>query len=212
VDLRDLRIGYLEAAFAEEHDDQALDEAVLDVLRGLGADLMPMDLPDYPIDALGIILAAEAAAAFDDLTRSDRDDLLERQGRHAWPNEFRAARLIPAVEYIQANRVRTLVMQAMAERMARVDVYVAPSYGAHNLLLTNLTGHPAVVLPNGFTPAGTPASITFTGRLYDEATVLAVACAYQAATDFHRRHPPALLPGAPLPVPAPAPDESEEYD
>ncbi len=212
VDLRDLRIGYLEAAFAEEHEGKALDEAVLDVLRGLGADLIPMDLPDYPIDALGIILAAEAAAAFDDLTRSDRDDLLERQGRHAWPNEFRAARLIPAVEYIQANRVRTLVMQAMAERMARVDVYVAPSYGAHNLLLTNLTGHPAVVLPNGFTPAGTPASITFTGRLYDEATVLAVAHAYQAATDFHRQHPPALLAGAPLPGPAPAPDESEEYD
>jgi Asp-tRNA(Asn)/Glu-tRNA(Gln) amidotransferase A subunit family amidase len=212
VDLRRLRIGYLAAAFAEERDGKALDDAVLDVLRGLGADLIPMDLPDYPIDALGVILDAEAAAAFDELTRSDRDDLLERQSRRAWPNAFRTARLIPAVEYIQANRVRTLVMQAMAERMARVDVYVAPSYGAHNLLLTNLTGHPAVVLPNGFTPAGTPTSITFTGRLYDEATVLAVAHAYQAATDFHRRHPAAFQAGAPVPAPLPAPNESEEYE
>jgi Asp-tRNA(Asn)/Glu-tRNA(Gln) amidotransferase A subunit family amidase len=213
VDLRALRIGYLDAAFAEEREGKALDEAVLDVLRGLGADLIPMDLPEFPIDALGIILDAEAAAAFDDLTRSDRDDLLERQGRHAWPNSFRKARLIPAVEYIQATRVRMLVMQAMAARMARVDVYVAPSYGAHNLLLTNLTGHPAVVLPNGFTPAGTPTSITFTGRLYDEGTVLAVAHAYQAATDFHRQHPPDLRAGAPIPArSALVPDEAEEYD
>jgi Asp-tRNA(Asn)/Glu-tRNA(Gln) amidotransferase A subunit family amidase len=100
----------------------------------------------------------------------------------------------------------------MAERMARVDVYVAPSYGAHNLLLTNLTGHPAVVLPNGFTPAGTPTSITFTGRLYDEATVLAVAHAYQGATAFHHRHPAPFQAGAPVPDPLPAPNESEEYE
>jgi Asp-tRNA(Asn)/Glu-tRNA(Gln) amidotransferase A subunit family amidase len=212
VDLRRLRIGYLQAAFAEERDGKALDDAVLAVLRDLGADLIPMDLPDYPIDALGIILSAEAAAAFDDLTRSDRDDLLERQGRNAWPNAFRAARLIPAVEYIQANRVRTLVIEAMVARMAQVDAYVAPSFAGHNLLLTNLTGHPAVVLPNGFTPEGAPTSLTFTGRLYDEGTVLAVAHAYQAATDFHRQHPPRFLAGAPLPPSAPAPDDKEEYD
>ncbi len=212
VDLRRLRIGYLAAAFAEEREHKAHDDAALAVLRDLGADLIPMDLPDYPIDALGIILSAEAAAAFDDLTRSDRDDLLERQVKDAWPNTFRAARLIPAVEYIQAQRVRTLLMQAMAARMAAVDVYVAPSFVGHNLLLTNLTGHPAVVLPNGFTSEGAPTSLTFTGRLYDEGTVLAVAHAYQAATDFHRQHPPGFQAGAPLPPPAPEPDDKEEYE
>jgi len=187
--LADMRIGYVESAFAEEREDKALDDAVLDVLRGLGAHLIPISLPDYPVDALSFILNAEAAAAFDELTRSNRDDLLERQVKDAWPNVFRQARLIPAVEYIQANRVRTLIMQAMARLLAGIDVYVAPSYGAHNLLLTNLTGHPAVVVPNGWTAPGSPHSITFTGRLDDEATVLAVAQAYQAATGFHLRHP-----------------------
>ncbi|HET7080809.1 MAG TPA: amidase, partial [Chloroflexia bacterium] len=134
--LADLRIGYVEAAFAEEREDKALDDAVLAVLRDLGADLIPIRLPDYPVEALSFILNAEAAAAFDDLTRSNRDDLLERQVKDAWPNAFRQARLIPAVEYIQANRVRTLIMQAMARLMAGIDVYVAPSYGANNLLLT----------------------------------------------------------------------------
>ena len=141
------------------------------------------------MDALAFILEAEAAAAFDNLTRSDRDDLLVRQGKDTWPHVFRQARLIPAVEYIQAQRVRTLVMQAMADLMAGIDVYLAPSFTT-NLLLTNLTGHPAVVVPNGFTEAGTPTSITFTGRLYAEATVLAVARAYQQATAWHLRRPP----------------------
>lgn len=189
ANLADLRIGFIESAFAEEREDKALDDAVLDVLRGLGANLIPISLPDYPVEALSFILNAEAAAAFDELTRSNRDDLLERQVKDAWPNVFRQARLIPAVEYIQANRVRTLIMQAMARLMAGIDVYVAPSYGANNLLLTNLTGHPAVVVPNGWTAPGSPHSITFTGRLDDEATVLAVAQAYQAATGFHLRHP-----------------------
>jgi hypothetical protein len=93
------------------------------------------------------------------------------------------------VEYLQANRVRTQLMQAMAELMTDVDLYVAPSFSS-NLLLTNLTGHPAVVLPSGYSAAGTPTSITFTGRLYDEARLLAVAKLYQDATDFHMRRPP----------------------
>jgi len=132
-----------------------------------------------------------------------------RQIRYAWPNVFRSARLIPAVEYIQANRIRFLLIEAMTEVMAQVDLYITPTFGGDNLLLTNLTGHPSVVVPNGFSalaepettdagnflpaapgPERDPHSITFTGRLFDEATVLAVARAYQEATDFHRRHPP----------------------
>jgi Asp-tRNA(Asn)/Glu-tRNA(Gln) amidotransferase A subunit family amidase len=184
-----LRIGYLKRAFDLERESSAHDEQTLEALRALGAELVPIELPDYPVKALGFILFVEAAAAFDELTRSGRDDLLVRQIQDAWPNMLRLARLVPAVEYIQANRVRTLIMRAMDELMQTVDLYVAPVSDGDNLLLTNLTGHPAVVLPNGYSAAGTPASITFVGRLYDEATLLSAATLYQGATDFHLRHP-----------------------
>jgi len=189
ISLSDLRIGYLKKEFERERSNKSNDDAVLETLRSLGAKLTPIELPDYPVKHLSFILSAEAAAAFDELTRTNRDDLLVRQIQNAWPNAFRQSRFIPAVEYIQANRVRTLVMQAMARIMETTNVYVAPSFGGDNLLLTNLTGHPAIVVPNGFSEKGTPTSITFIGDLYDEATVLAVAMAYQNATDFHRKHP-----------------------
>jgi len=189
VDLSKLRLGYLKSAFEKDSTSRATNEATLAKLRELGANLIPLDLPDYPFEALTIILSAEAAAAFDELTRSGRDDLLVRQIRNAWPNAFRSARFIPAVEYLQANRVRHLIIQAMAEMMKKVDVYVAPSFD-DNLLLTNLTGHPCVTLPNGFDDKGSPTSITFLGNLYDEALTLAVARVYQEATDFHKKHPP----------------------
>jgi len=190
VDLARLRIGYVADAFEAEYPGRDNDLRTLAALRALGADLIPIQLPDYPIDALQLILSVEAAAVFDELTRSNRDDLLVRQSKDAWPNVFRQARLIPAVEYIQANRIRTLVMQAMAELMADIDLYVAPSTENDNLLLTNLTGHPAVVVPNGFTEDGLPTSITFTGGLFQEGLALAVAQIYQESTDFHLRRPP----------------------
>jgi len=187
--LGDIRIGYLKKAFEEDYSSKKNDEAVLKVLRSLGVELIPIELPQLPVDSLSFILDAEAAAAFDELTRSGRDDLLVRQQPRAWPNVFRQARLIPAVEYIQANRIRTLLMQAMVEKMKDLDVYVAPSYGGNNLLLTNLTGHPAVVVPNGFDEKGSPTSISFIGDLFEEARVLRVAKAFQEATDFHLLHP-----------------------
>ena len=188
--LADLRIGYLKSAFEAEHETKRFDDAVLETLRALGARLVPFELPDrYPVPPLRIILNAEAAAAFDELTRSGRADLIERS---SWPNSFRAARFIPAVEYIQANRIRTLLMAAMDEAMRELDVVVAPTFAQNLLLITNLTGHPAVVVPSGFTDAGTPVSITFIGRLWGEAKALAAARAYQEATDFHTRRPPAF--------------------
>jgi Asp-tRNA(Asn)/Glu-tRNA(Gln) amidotransferase A subunit family amidase len=187
--LKDIRIGYLKKVFEEDYSSKDNDEAVLKVLRSLGVELIPIELPQLPVDSLSFILNAEAAAAFDELTRSGRDDLLVRQQERAWPNVFRQARLIPAVEYIQANRIRTLLMQAMVEKMKDIDVYVAPSYGGNNLLLTNLTGHPAVVVPNGFNEKGSPTSISFIGDLFEEAKVLRVAKAFQEATDFHHKHP-----------------------
>ncbi len=143
---------------------------------------------------LAFILSAEAGAAFDALTRSNEDDMMVRQIKNAWPNVMRAARLIPAVEYIQANRARYQLVQDMQTFMQDIDVYVCPSFGGDNLLMTNLTGHPCVVLPNGFSDEGTPVSITFMGALFDEATILAVAKAYQDATDFHLQHPEAFAP------------------
>lgn len=189
ADFSRLRIGYVEDEFEEERPTKAQDAAVLDVLRSLGATLVPIKLPDYPINAAQIILWVEAAAAFDELTRSNRDDLLVRQVEDAWPNRFRVARTIPAVEYVQANRLRTLVMRAMDDLMADIDVYVSPSLGNANRWLTNATGHPVVVTPTGWRENGLPTTILFTGRLYDEATVLAVALAYQEATEFHLAHP-----------------------
>ena len=188
--LSNLRIGYYQSAFEKDTTFKTQNDAVLAKLRAAGATLIPIELPDYPINDLSFILSAEAAAAFDELTRSGKDDLLVRQIKNAWPNAFRAARFIPAVEYIQANRVRYLVIQAMEKLMQTVDVYVTPSFGGSNLLLTNLTGHPCVVVPNGFDQKGSPISISFVGRLYDEATTLAVAKIFQDATDFHQKHPP----------------------
>jgi Asp-tRNA(Asn)/Glu-tRNA(Gln) amidotransferase A subunit family amidase len=184
-----LRIGYYKSAFEQDTTNQANNDAALAKLRELGVNFIPIELPDYPINDLSFILGAEAAAAFDELTRSGKDDLLVRQIRNAWPNVFRSSRFIPAVEYIQANRVRYLVIQAMEKIMANIDVYVTPSFGGTNLLLTNLTGHPCVVVPNGFDKKGSPTSISFVGRLYDEATTLAVAKSYQDATEFHKKHP-----------------------
>lgn len=189
VDLRKLRIGYLKADFDSAKLWKAFNDSVLLVMKNLGAILIPIELPKFPVDDIVIMLSAESAAAFDDVTRSGKDDLMVRQIKNAWPNSFRASRFIPAVEYLQASRVRTLLIQHMAKLMDTIDVYINPSLEGNSLLLTNLTGHPSVTVPSGFTEKGTPVSITFTGKLFDEGTLLAVAKKYQEATGYHRRHP-----------------------
>ena len=189
VDWKKLRIGYLKMEFDSVRFNKAKSDSVLFVLRKLGAKLIPIELPEQSVEGLSIILEAEAAAAFDELTRSGKDDSMVRQNKGAWPNSFRSSRFIPAVEYIQANRIRYLVIQEMQQLMKDVDVYVAPSFGGSNLLLTNLTGNPCVVLPDGFSKEGTPTSISFIGQLFGEAKLLAVAKAFQDATDYHLKHP-----------------------
>ncbi len=188
--LSGIRIGYLASAFEEDHSTKPFNDAALETLRDLGARPIAIELPDDPpSDPLGIILSAEAAAAFDELTRSNRDDELVRQIENAWPNVFRQARSIPAVEYVQANRIRTDLMRAMEAAIAEVDVFVAPSFADNLLLITNLTGHPCAVVPNGFRDDGTPVSISFVGDLYHDADALLVAHQYQEATGFHLRRP-----------------------
>jgi Asp-tRNA(Asn)/Glu-tRNA(Gln) amidotransferase A subunit family amidase len=188
-DLTEIRVGYLKKAFERDYKTKKNDQAVLEILGQLGIELIPFELPEFPARAIALILRAEAAAAFDELTRSGRDDLLVRQGQEAWPNIFRQSRFIPAVEYIQANRLRTLLMHQMAEKMKDIDVYVAPTYGSASLLVTNMTGHPTVVVPNGFDEQGSPTSISFIGNLFEEAKTLRLAKAFQDATDFHLKHP-----------------------
>lgn len=188
-----IRVGVLEAAFAADRPGKPFDEASLAVLRGLGINLIPVAAPtDLPVGSLRIILSVEAAAAFDEVTRENLDDLMVRQQRGAWPNSFRSARFISAVDYLQANRARALLMREMEAALSGVDVLVTPSFGGNMLLITNLTGHPALVLPNGFTAEGTPVSLTFIGQPFGEANLLRVAMAYQDATDFHRRQPAAF--------------------
>ena len=184
-DVRQLRLGYLKSEFENADSvSQPFLQAALDNFSEMGYELIPIELPDLPVWDLSIILGAEAAAAFDALTRSNDDDLLVRQIKNAWPNEFRTSRFIPAVEYINANRIRYLWIQEMAALFETVDAYISPSFG-ENLLITNLTGHPCVVVPNG----AAEQSISFTGNLFDEATILALAKLYQQATGFHKLHP-----------------------
>jgi Asp-tRNA(Asn)/Glu-tRNA(Gln) amidotransferase A subunit family amidase len=189
-DIGKLRIGYLAEEFDSVHYYHETDSTALEVIRGMGIDLIPIEIPDYPLNPLSMILGAESAAAFDELTRSGRDDLLVRQIRNAWPNTFRRSRFIPAVEYIQANRIRSMIMSDMES--LDVDIYISPSFGA-NLLLTNLTGHPCVVLPNGFDDEGGPVSITIIGQPFEEGKLLAFARAYQERTGFHLKHPPMFV-------------------
>ena len=192
---------------ARQEYDRRYDQAALEKLRSMGVQMTAVELPKLPYDPMIAILVAEAAAAFDELTRSGRDKLLTEQTVEDWPNTFRTARFIPAVEYVQANRARMLAMEAMQKAFAGFDVIVAPT-DSEQLVVTNLTGHPALILPNGFRGPdappppkidtgdedniggpGTPVSLTFLGQLYGEARLCTFARAYQEATDFHLKHP-----------------------
>lgn len=232
-DCRGFRVGYLESEFkfdragleerlknlrgasdeekqqimAAAKYDQKFSDAALEKLRGMGLEMTPVEWPKLPYQPMVTILDVEAAAAFDELTRTGRDKLMTSQGPNDWPNAFRAARFVPAVEYVQANRAKFMAMGQVAKALEGYDVIVAPTNG-EQLTVTNLTGHPAVILPNGFRGddapperkgqdgmvgnyggPNTPVSLTFLGQLYGEAKLLALARAYQEATKFHLRHP-----------------------
>lgn len=191
--INNLTIGYVKEHFENDRPTNKFDQKTLEILKNLGFKLKEIELPEFAYGSMRIILNAEAAAAFDEITRNREVDKMVRQGRGAWPNSFRTSRFIPAVEYIQANRMRTKVMEKMAESMSEIDVLVAPPHGGPTLLLTNLTGHPALVMPNGFRENGTPVSMTFIGNLFKESDLLAVAKAYQDATDFHLQHPEMVI-------------------
>ncbi|MBC5774156.1 amidase [Pontibacter sp. KCTC 32443] len=193
LDAKKLRVGYLKKDFERKYGFQENDQATLEVLRKAGIELVPIELPDLPVNDLILTISVEGAAAFDELTRSGKDELLKQQHKGAWPNIFRAGRFIPAVEYLQAQRVRTLLVQQMQEKLKDVDVYISPSFGSSNLVVTNLTGHPCVVVPNGLQKNGMPTTITFIGKLFGEAETLALAKLYQDLTPHEEKHPTAYL-------------------
>ena len=201
--LSDIRIGYYRRGFEQTNQQgqrNATDAAALEALQRLVPNLIEVDLPiqRYPLNAISSsVLSVEAAAAFDELTRSNRDELMVPEPeRSTWPNSFRTARFVPAVEYINANRVRTLVMYAMDEALRDVDVVITPNSA---LLLTNLTGHPQVSMPGGFTRTenrgnvDVPVSVQFIGRLFAEDKLLRVAMAWQDATGHHLKYPPQFV-------------------
>ena len=224
-DWKTLRVGYLQTEFdvpakpdgtdaeAKRNFERRVYDAkyglsALDTLRNMGVKLVPVEMPHgCHFGDITPVLEAEAAAAFDELTLSGRDALLTEQGPDEWPNTFRVARFYSAVDYIQAQRARTLAMAAMAKMFAEVDVIVTPS-GGGQLAATNLTGHPAVIVPNGVRGEGaplpektgdgdpenvggpgTPVSITFLGALYSDARLAAFARAYQRESAFNLMRP-----------------------
>lgn len=189
--LKGTRIGYLRKAFESNYPGRVNDSLTLAKLRQLGAELIPFELPSYPVGDLTITIGVEGGAAFDELTLTNKDDQMVRQGKNAWPNEFRSARYIPAVEYVQAQRVRSKMIQDLYQvlKQEKIDVYITPTYAGGNLTYTNLSGHPSICLPNGFNRNRMPTSITFSAQLYAEAKLLAVAKVYQDATTWHKQHP-----------------------
>lgn len=191
ADVKKLRFGYAENYFKRLPKD-APEWKVLETYRSMGVQLTPITFPDssvYNFNMVSIVLNAESSAAFDELTRTDRDSLIERQDKNFWPNSFRAARLIPAVEYINANRYRSDLMKKVQDVMKEFDVVISPTFAGSQLAITNLTGNPVVCMPMGFNQRGLPVSITLIGNLYDEASILQAAKAYQDKTDHHKKHP-----------------------
>ena len=189
--IKKLRVAYAENYFKRLNKD-ALEWKALDDFKSLGITITPVTFPDsaiYPFDIMNIVISSESAAAFDDLTRSNRDTLIERQDKNFWPNIFRTARYIPAVEYINANRYRSNLNKALQEFMKNFDVVIVPTYGGNQLAITNLTGNPSICFPIGFTRTGNPHSITLLGNLYDDASILQLAKAYQDKTEHNKKHP-----------------------
>lgn len=194
-DLKKMRIAYATNYFRNIQPG-APQWQVIEQLKKMGVQVQETIFPDsvmYPFNMSDIILNSESGAAFDAFSRSRLDDELTGQNRNDWPNSFRAARFIPAVEYINANRHRYALINSMYSFMRNYDVLIVPTFAGSQLPITNLTGNPVVCIPVGFSQNGLPVSICFLGNLYDEASILALAKAYQDATEFNKKHPEKFL-------------------
>lgn len=193
-DIKKLKIGYAKNYFDKIKDTNNNNLKTLAVFKQMGIELVPVIFPDsgiYQFNIMDVIIGAECAAQFDEMTRLNIDDALTRQTKNDWPNQFRTARFVPAVEYINAQRHRYVLMKKVNEVINQFDAIICPSRGDGNQsAITNLTGHPVVCVPDGFNKkSNTPTGISFVGKLYDEATILLVAKKYQEQTNWDEIHP-----------------------
>ena len=193
--LKEYRIAYLKTDIEKDTTDvKANNLQALEVFFKMGYELDSIELPkDIPYDGFDVILRAEAGAFFDELVRSGDVDKMVQQDQRSRANSLRQARFIPAVEYIQANRHRNILIEKFHRLISQYDVIIAPTFGGKQLLLTNLTGHPSICIPNGFDEKGRPTSITLVGNLYDESSIINLAIAFQKATDHEEKYPPMFL-------------------
>ena len=185
-----LRIAYIRN-YIDSLPENSTEKETLRTLRKMGAKLTPISFPDslHGDEILSLIIGVESAAAFDPLTRANKDDEMVQQNKDRWPNTFRTSRFVPAVEYINACRLRYQIMERMSPFIDSFDIIIAPPETGDQLAITNLTGNPSITLPNGFLENGMPASISFIGRHFGEATLLAFTKAYQEKTGYHLKHP-----------------------
>lgn len=193
-DIRTLKVGYFQKLF-ETDSGKVMPQfaATLEEFRKLGIELQPVSLPDsFPFEVFDIILRAEAGAFFDELVRNGRVDEMVEQHRGSRANSLRQSRFIPAVEYIQANRHRTRLIEEFSEAIAGFDVVLSPTFGGNQMMITNLTGHPALALPTGFDGRGRPKGINLLANYFDEAKILQLAEAYQSAYEYHGKVPTAV--------------------
>lgn len=189
---KELKVAYLKNDIEADSSDMGRNLwRSLETLKGMGVNPEAIDLPKgFPFNAFDIILRSEAGAFFDDLVISKEVDKMVEQTYGSRANSLRQARLIPAVEYLQANRQRRQLIEEVNQLFKNYDVIIAPTFRGRQLLITNLTGHPVISVPNGFDKRGRPTSLTFIGNLYDEGSILAMAKAFQSATDYDEKHPP----------------------
>jgi len=190
IDLSRLKIAYARN-YIDSLPGDSPEKQALFILKKMGARISAVDFPDdlRGNDILSLIISVESAAAFDKLTRTNQDDEMVQQNKDRWPNVFRTARFVPAVEYVTACRMRTHIMQRVDPFISQYDIIIAPPETGDQLAITNLTGHPSITLPVGYKPDGTPGSISFIGQLYGEAKLLAFAKAFQDATPYNKQRP-----------------------
>ncbi|MFZ1808832.1 MAG: amidase [Cyclobacteriaceae bacterium] len=191
TDLSGYKIGYFKKLFDQDTSKVGSNNGeTLETLKRLGAQLIEVELPDsIPFDVFDVILRAEAGAFFDELVLDHKDREMVEQDKRSRANSLRQSRFISAVEYLQANRHRKILIEKFNSTIQQLDIIVSPTYGRYQSLTTNLTGHPAISIPNGFDKLGHPTSITLLGNLYDEGPILEAAYLIQQSTEFDEQHP-----------------------
>jgi Asp-tRNA(Asn)/Glu-tRNA(Gln) amidotransferase A subunit family amidase len=190
IDVQNLKVGYVQN-YIDTLPANSPEKQTLATLRKLGVNVVPFEFPHHlhASSLLGMIITVEGAAAFDELTRSKKDDQLVQQNKDRWPNVFRTARFVPAVEYVNACRMRYMIMQKMDSIFKQYDIIIAPPEIGDQMGATNMSGNPSITIPVGFSKDGMPVCISFIGRLFDEGRLVALAKIFQDDTDFNKQHP-----------------------